>query len=260
METVKEKIANIGLFAGLPVADEDSTLQAVEALVEGKISGILLLWSKQNFAVLEKLHSQFPNLLIGVQGPWAQVSQTLDKGADFVVSSDIPANELGNACLKREGDRLISWQTGKVLADCSDKLVVSTDIEKGAWAAITSRAQTAVQEMLGFELLHVGINNPDAETSGTVAGKFEQIFGFPKQDKGGAYFAGSYIESMKKPFYGTHGHIAIGTNYAARAVWYLQQRGVAFNWKSAGYNPDGSLRVIYLQDEIGGFAVHVLQK
>ena len=28
----------------------------------------------------------------------------------------------------------------------------------------------------------------------------------------------------------------------------------------ADYNPDGSLRVVYLQDEIGGFAVHILQK
>ncbi len=260
METIEEKIQNIGLLAGIPVAHEERIVNAVRALVKGGIFGILLPWSKQIFPVLEKVRAAFPNLLIGVQGPWAQVSETLDQGADFVASSDVPPQEQDELCFKRVGNELVNPQTGKVLADCSNKLVFAADMHKGAWDVITARAQAAVEKMLGFELLHVGINNPDAKTSNVVAGKFEQLFGFAKEDKGGAYFAGSFIESMKKPFFGTHGHIAIGTNYPVRAVWYLQQRGTAFNWKSAGYNPDGSLRVIYLQDEIGGFAVHIVQK
>ena len=114
--------------------------------------------------------------------------------------------------------------------------------------------------MLAFDLRHVGINCTDEAQSSSVADTFEQIFGFPKEDRGGAYFAGEIIEVMKKPFYGTHGHIAISTPCAGCAAYHLEHAGVKFNWKSAGYNPDGKLRVVYLQEEIGGFAVHILQR
>ena len=122
------------------------------------------------------------------------------------------------------------------------------------------RLKKAVQDMLGFTLRHVGINCPDETQSSAVAGTFERIFGLPKEDRGGAYFAGDIIEVMKTPFYGTHGHIAIATNSAESAAYHLEKSGVKLNWNSAGYNPDGHLRVVYLQDEIGGFAVHILQK
>ena len=78
--------------------------------------------------------------------------------------------------------------------------------------------------------------------------------------RGGAYFSGEVVEVMKKKFYGRNGHIAVSTNDAARAAHYLQKQGAQFNWDSAGYNEDGSLRVVYLAKEIGGFAVHILQK
>ena len=115
-------------------------------------------------------------------------------------------------------------------------------------------------KFLDFNLRHVGINSKDEAESSATASSFEWIFGFPKEDRGGAYFAGDIIEVMKKPFYGCHGHIAISTANAACAARYLESRGVKLNWASAGYNPDGHLRVVYLQDEIGGFAVHILQK
>lgn len=127
-------------------------------------------------------------------------------------------------------------------------------------AAVTRRAKEAVLKMLAFELRHVGINTPDAQTADETAGAFEKLFGFKKEDRGGAYFAADYIEVMKKQFYGTHGHIAVAAANADRAAYQLERAGARFNWDSAGYNPDGRLRVVYLQDEIGGFAVHILQK
>ena len=122
------------------------------------------------------------------------------------------------------------------------------------------RTRQAVSAMLGFDLRHVGINQPDAESSARTAGEFESLFGFTRTDRGGAYFAGEVVEVMKKKFYGEHGHIAVATNDAGRAAYFLQKQGAVFNWQSAGYEPDGSLRVVYLAKEIGGFAVHILQR
>ncbi len=131
---------------------------------------------------------------------------------------------------------------------------------KSYFEVLVRRIRQAVNNMLGFDLRHVGINQPDAETSARTAGEFESLFGFTRTDRGGAYFSGEVVEVMKKKFYGRNGHIAVSTNDAARAAHYLQKQGAQFNWDSAGYNEDGSLRVVYLAKEIGGFAVHILQK
>ena len=73
-------------------------------------------------------------------------------------------------------------------------------------------------------------------------------------------FAGSALEVMKTPYLGKNGHIAVKTNYIERAVNYLSTvLGVEFNEESAKFKGD-KMTAIYLADEIGGFAVHLVQK
>ena len=258
IKKLREHVFNIGLFAAIPVVDEENILCVAQALSKGGVRGIILLWNKRLAPAVEKLHARYAQLLIGVQGPYDKVSQLFASGVDFVVDTVRVPEKIQVPFLLRKGNDLLDGTD--ILAQCSNKLVFISDIKQQKWETITLRAQRALQNMLGFELRHVGINHPDANQAEETANQFEHLFGFPKTDKGGAYFAGPYIEAMKKMFYGTHGHIAIATNHPARAAWYLEQRGAKFNWKSAGYNKDGTLRVVYLQDEIGGFAVHIIQK
>ncbi len=148
----------------------------------------------------------------------------------------------------------------KIIA-CGGSWMVKKDlIAAHRFDEIERLTREAVSTMLGFELRHVGLNCADEKEASATADTFEKIFGFPKTDRGGAFFAGDLVEVMKKPFYGTHGHIAIATNSVKRAAYHLEKRGVVFNWDSAGYNADGTLRVVYLKDEVGGFALHLLQK
>ena len=156
---------------------------------------------------------------------------------------------------------LNSYLSFKKVIACGGSWMVSQElIKSGNFAEITRLSKEAVAVMLGFELRHVGINCADEKESSCVADQFENLFGFTKEDRGGAYFAGEFIEVMKKPFYGEKGHIAIATHYPERAAYHLEKAGVEINWDSAGYQPDGSLRVVYLKNEVGGFAVHILQK
>lgn len=254
----REHIFNIGLFACLPTVKGEELFPAVQALVAGGIHGVILSWHKQLAGQVEQLRTRYTRLLIGVQGPYDKASRLFASGASFVTDTDEVPARVQVPFVLRQGNDL--KEEGTVLARCSNKLVFVSDIRQQKWDVITARAQQAVQELLGFELRHVGINHPDADTADKTACQFEHLFGFAKTDKGGAYFAGPYIEAMKKMFYGVHGHIAIATHNAARAAWYLEQRGAKFNWKSADYHADGTLRVVYLQDEIGGFAVHIIQK
>lgn len=114
-------------------------------------------------------------------------------------------------------------------------------------------------EELGFVLKHVGINCENEDEACKVAERFEQIFGFQKKVGNSSVFAGTEVEAMKSPYLGEKGHIAIGTTDVDKAVEYLQSQGVEFNMDSAK-TKDGKTTAIYLKEEIGGFAVHLVKK
>lgn len=147
----------------------------------------------------------------------------------------------------------------KIVA-CGGSWMVSGElINSGNFGEITRLTKEAVTTMLGFELRHIGINAKDDAEADSVAGAFEKLFGFPKKTGNSSVFAGTAVEVMKTPYLGTHGHIAIGTNDINRAVYHMQLQGFEFDMDTAKYK-DGKLVAVYLKGELGGFAVHLVQK
>lgn len=148
----------------------------------------------------------------------------------------------------------------KILA-CGGSWMVSGElINNKEFDKITELTKEAVQTMLGFDLKHVGINNETKEDGISVAQKFEKLFGFTKKEGNSSAFAGTPIEAMFKMGYGTHGHLAISTNSVPRAYAYLKRNGVEFLEETKTYDEKGKLKFVYLKDEIGGFAVHLVTK
>lgn len=148
----------------------------------------------------------------------------------------------------------------KIIA-CGGSWMVSADlINNGKFDEITAMCKDAVKGMLGFELAHIGINAENEQDALKAAKLFETLFGFPVKDGNSSVFAGKYVEVMKKPYLGKNGHIAIGVNSVLRAQAFLERQGFAFNAESAKTNDKGKMIAIYLQDEIAGFAVHLVQK
>lgn len=149
----------------------------------------------------------------------------------------------------------------KIIA-CGGSWMVPGDlINAGEWDKIEQLTREAVQTMLGFELAHVGVNAENEEEAVKAANRFAFIFGMPAKVGNSSIFAGSALEVMKSPYLGKNGHIAIKTNYIERAVNYLESiLGVEFDQDSAKTDAKGALKAIYLKEEIGGFAVHLVQK
>lgn len=147
----------------------------------------------------------------------------------------------------------------RVLACGGSWMVKKELIAAGEFDKIRDLTKEAVQTMLGFTLAHVGINCENETEAGITADTFGRLFGFTKDERSTAVFAGNAIEAMKAPGRGTKGHIAIAANSVARARNYLEMMGVSFDESSAKYQ-DGMLKFIYLSDEPGGFAVHLTQK
>jgi len=147
----------------------------------------------------------------------------------------------------------------KIIA-CGGSWMVPGDlINAGEWDKIEQLTREAVQTMLGFELAHIGINEENEEAAIKAANRFGFMFGMPVKVGNSSVFTGSIIEVMKTPFKGTHGHIAIRTNYIERAVNYMSTvLGIEF--EEPKKDEKGKYKAIYLKEEVAGFAIHLLQK
>ena len=147
----------------------------------------------------------------------------------------------------------------KIIA-CGGSWMVPGDlINAGEWDKIEQLTREAVQTMLGFELAHVGINGANEEEALKIANRFAFLFGMPAKIGNSSIFAGTAVEVMKTPFKGANGHIAIRTNYIERAVNYMQTvLGIEF--EEPKKDEKGKYKAIYLKEQIGGFAVHLVQK
>jgi 2-dehydro-3-deoxyphosphogluconate aldolase/(4S)-4-hydroxy-2-oxoglutarate aldolase len=147
----------------------------------------------------------------------------------------------------------------KILACGGSWMVKDERIKAGEFAKITELTREAVMTVLGFELKHIGINCEDAAKARSTADSFGKLFGLESKEGNSSVFAGTMLEAMKSPYLGQHGHIAIGTNHPERAMHYLQSQGVEFDMETAKYR-DGRLTAVYIKNEIGGFAIHLVQK
>ena len=114
--------------------------------------------------------------------------------------------------------------------------------------------------MAEFSLAHIGINAENEAYALKIAELFAALFGFEVKPGNSSVFAGTAVEVMKTPYLGANGHIAIGTPDVAAAQAELEARGFAFRPETAKYKADGTLNAVYLKDEIGGFAVHLVKK
>ncbi len=116
----------------------------------------------------------------------------------------------------------------------------------------------ALTTMLGFELRHVGVNCDSEQEARDRASAMASLLRFPLKDGTSSVFVGTAFEFTKKKFPGTHGHLAIGTHFIDRAIAYLVRRGYQIRPDTKS-EKNGKLVAVYLDAEIGGFAVHLLQ-
>lgn len=132
------------------------------------------------------------------------------------------------------------------------------DIAAGNFDKITALCKEARKTLLGFEVAHVGINTPDADASMDVCKAFNDAFDFNIKQGNSSNFASTGVEVMKTMFKGANGHIAIRTNKMIPAIAEMERRGYELDMDSV--KDKDNIKAVYFKNEIGGFAVHLLQK
>lgn len=159
-----------------------------------------------------------------------------------------------------EENMLAYLSFNKIIACGGSFMVKDSLIDAGKFDEITALTKSAVMKMLGFKLVHVGINCENKEEATKNAKLLCTLFGLEYKEGSKSTFCGADFELMHTPYYGKNGHIAIATNFPDRAKAYFEKQGIEFIEESAGYDDKGNLKVIYFKDEICGFAIHLVKK
>lgn len=147
------------------------------------------------------------------------------------------------------------------VAACGGSFMTKSDlIRQKNWKQITENCKKAVAKSLGFELAHVGLNHDHGDLALENANAFQQLFGLGIKDGTASAFCGTAVEFMKTNYYGEKGHIGFYTNSVSRALQWYRDNKTAVREESIRYDEQGKMVSFYLEQEIGGFAVHVVRR
>jgi 2-dehydro-3-deoxyphosphogluconate aldolase/(4S)-4-hydroxy-2-oxoglutarate aldolase len=210
----------------------------------------------------------------GVNNP-TQIEMALEKGLEIV--KFFPAEASGGlVALKAMSapytmikfiptgginpNNFLSYLAHKQVHACGGSWMVKSDlISAGNFKEITAMSKEVVATLLGFQVAHLGINEKNKENALDSATSLSHIFNFAVKEGNSSVFAGSGVEVMKNKYLGEHGHIAIATNDIQRAIAYLERKGVSILSETAKES-DGKLKSVYLDKEVSGFAIHLMQR
>ena len=112
-------------------------------------------------------------------------------------------------------------------------------------------------ELFDMYVAHVGINAADPDDANRIADDFTALMGLGQRDTPKSVFSDSLVEIMKQNGRGTHGHIGFHVNDMVAAEKWFSDRGFELNDESRALNEDGTTRLVYFKQEIGGFAIHL---
>ncbi len=177
-------------------------------------------------------------MLDALAGPFGSVK--------FVPTGGIDASNVGEYA-KRDS----------VLAIGGSWMVKADLVSAEKWDEIIALCSAAVAAVNGFSFAHLGINHADEAAARGTANLLAAL-GLPLKEGASSIFAGGSFEVMKTPFRGTLGHIAIKCYNLERALDYLGRFGFSGVEETAKLEK-GHLKVIYLDKEVAGFAVHLVR-
>ena len=149
----------------------------------------------------------------------------------------------------------------KILACGGSFMVKESYIDNDEFDEITKLTEQSIKTMLGLQIGHIAINHDNEAEAKKTAQMLVMLMGtkIEKESKNGI-MVGSEFEVLKSNGRGKNGHIALLANNVERAIYHLSAKGIKFDEESAIYKADGNRKVIYLAEEFGGFAIHLLEK
>ncbi len=109
-----------------------------------------------------------------------------------------------------------------------------------------------------YRIKHVGINNETGQQARALADELCEVLGLEQiSESSSSIFAGEIFEVMKHSNRGIHGHLALQTEDVEAAMAELAGKGITFCENTIRRDKDGKIIFVYLQQQFGGFAIHL---
>lgn len=139
-------------------------------------------------------------------------------------------------------------------------MVAKKSMVAGDFDKVKNELDRIVDVMLDLGLTHVGINHSCGEEALGTALQLEKAFHMGYSTGNSSVFSGAKeFELMKKGGRGKHGHIAVGVSDIERGIRFLQHRGMPVNMDTLVVK-GGKKIAVYLEEEIAGFAFHLMKR
>lgn len=157
-------------------------------------------------------------------------------------------------------DNLNSYlEFDKIIACGGTWMVPNALVKEKRFDEIAELTRLAVLKMLDIQFDHVGINSPKDQSSSQIAHHFSQLLGAPLDTKPASIFV-DRLEVMPAGSPGTNGHLGFSTANLQRAIFFLEKAGYTFDYETVRKNELEEITFIYLKEEIGGMACHLIDK
>lgn len=228
MDKRLEQISKIGIVPVIEIDDAKKAVPLARALAFGGLPAAEVTFrTAAAEESISRISQECPEVLIGAGTVLTcqQVDKALGAGAKFIVTPGFNPD------------------------------VVRYAISKGALVIPGTSTPGEMEQAMGL-----GLNVVKFFPAEQIASLFSRLFDVPYLPNETAVFAGSLVECIKGPYLGVHGHIAIGTRNVDRAVYQLEKRGMAFDETSRKVDCEGHTTLIYLKEEIGGVALHLVKR
>jgi catechol 2,3-dioxygenase-like lactoylglutathione lyase family enzyme len=124
-------------------------------------------------------------------------------------------------------------------------------------AGLERSMQEDPRTLFDMHVSHIGINASNAEESLAIAKRFEELMFLPVSETPRSHFAGTFVEVMNGNGRGEKGHIGFHVNDVKAAATWFDAHGFEIDQDSWTYKEDGSVRLVYFKEQIGGFAIHL---
>ncbi len=263
---MRKEFPNMLVGAGT-ITNVDSARRAIEAGAQFVVSPG---YSEDVVAYcIEKGITVYP----GVNNP-SQIQQALNQGLEIV--KFFPAEASGGIemleALSAPFPSIKFMPTGGIgmanlgsyikkpyIVACGGSWMVKAELmSQGRWDEITRLSREAVNAVHGFSFAHIGISEDTADVCSSTANAFGHMLQ-PVLEGNSSVFVSDFIEVTKSTSRGTKGHIGIRTWDIERATAYLKNFGYNMVPETIKKDAKGMMTVVYLDKEIGGFAIHLIR-
>ena len=113
---------------------------------------------------------------------------------------------------------------------------------------------------LGLRIAHIGINANSKGEADEIAQLFCTLLGLEMGHTPVSSMAGFAVEAMHSPGPGEHGHIGIHADSVEAAEPFFVEHGFTVNDSTRRLNPDGTTFLVYLNEQVAGFAIHLTRE